>query len=60
MLIGTGFTVAARPVLDTVGDLDGDGVADLHGRTQDGTLTLWPGRVAADGGFGFGEGRAIG
>ncbi|MGW7096786.1 FG-GAP repeat domain-containing protein [Streptomyces sp. NPDC054874] len=60
VLIGTGFTVAARPLLDTVGDLDGDGVADLHGRTQDGTLTLWPGRVAADGGFGFGEGRAIG
>ncbi|MER6701232.1 VCBS repeat-containing protein [Streptomyces fimicarius] len=60
VLIGTGFTTAARPVLDTVGDLDGDGVADLHGRTQDGTLTLWPGRVSADGGFGFGEGRAIG
>ncbi|MFJ9503047.1 FG-GAP-like repeat-containing protein [Streptomyces anulatus] len=60
VLIGTGFTVAARPVLDTVGDLDGDGLADLHGRTQDGTLTLWPGGVAADGGFGFGEGRAIG
>ncbi|MFI0931388.1 FG-GAP repeat domain-containing protein [Streptomyces sp. NPDC021019] len=60
VLIGTGFTVAARPALDTVGDLDGDGVADLHGRTQDGTLTLWPGRVAADGGFGFGQGRAIG
>ncbi|MFF8294178.1 FG-GAP repeat domain-containing protein [Streptomyces globisporus] len=58
--IGTGFTVAARPALDTVGDLDGDGAADLHGRTQDGTLTLWPGRVSADGSFGLGEGRAIG
>ncbi|MFJ9321699.1 FG-GAP repeat domain-containing protein [Streptomyces globisporus] len=58
--IGTGFTAAARPVLDTVGDLDGDGVADLHGRTQDGTLTLWPGRVSADDSFGFGEGQAIG
>ncbi|MFJ2027021.1 FG-GAP-like repeat-containing protein [Streptomyces sp. NPDC087897] len=58
--IGTGFTVAARPVLDTVGDLDGDGVADLHGRTQDGTLTVWPGRAAADGSFGFGPGRTVG
>ncbi|MGW3933100.1 FG-GAP repeat domain-containing protein [Streptomyces microflavus] len=58
--IGTGFTPATHPVLDTVGDLDGDGIADLHGRTQDGTVTVWPGRVTAGGGLGFGEGQAIG
>ncbi|MFD9426050.1 MULTISPECIES: VCBS repeat-containing protein [unclassified Streptomyces] len=58
--IAEGFTTAAHPALGTVGDFDGDAVADLWGRAPDGTMTLWSGRVADDQSFGFAEGRPIG
>ncbi|MEV5684165.1 VCBS repeat-containing protein [Streptomyces sp. NPDC052164] len=58
--IARGFTTAAHPDLGTVGDFDGDAVADLWGRAPDGTMTLWSGRVADDQSFGFAEGRPIG
>ncbi|MFJ2129688.1 FG-GAP-like repeat-containing protein [Streptomyces sp. NPDC087845] len=51
--VGAGYPASEYPTLGTVGDLTGDGVADLWGRKTDNTMTGWPGQVT-DTVFSFG------
>ncbi|WP_328913206.1 MULTISPECIES: FG-GAP-like repeat-containing protein [unclassified Streptomyces] len=57
--IGSGFPAATYPVIESVGDLTGDGVADLWGRRSDNALLGWPGATTGTGGFSFGAGFPI-
>ncbi|MCX4964400.1 FG-GAP-like repeat-containing protein [Streptomyces sp. NBC_00654] len=43
--IAGGFPASTYPTLGTVGDLTGDGMADLWARKSDNTMTGWPGKV---------------
>ncbi|MET9622759.1 FG-GAP-like repeat-containing protein [Streptomyces sp. NPDC006464] len=45
--IGTGVAAATYPVVGSVGDITGDGIADLWARKTDNTVTGWPGKTPA-------------
>jgi hypothetical protein len=57
--IGTGFKAAAYPTIGSVGDVDGDGYADLWARTADNTLRGWPGKAPGTDGIAFGASYLI-
>ncbi|MFD5563543.1 LamG-like jellyroll fold domain-containing protein [Kitasatospora griseola] len=44
-VIGSGINPAAYPTVGSVGDLTGDGIADLYAQNSTGQLTVWPGKV---------------
>ncbi|MFI6986571.1 hypothetical protein ACIBSV_49635, partial [Embleya sp. NPDC050154] len=58
-LIGTGFDGAAYPRLNSDGDLDGDGKADLWGQAADGRLYVALGITPGADGNAFGPMRLI-
>ncbi|MFC9246591.1 FG-GAP-like repeat-containing protein [Streptomyces sp. NPDC057136] len=43
--IGSGYPASTYPAVGSVGDVTGDGVADLWGRKNDNTMTGWPGKT---------------
>ncbi|MET9888120.1 FG-GAP-like repeat-containing protein [Streptomyces sp. NPDC006430] len=45
--IGSGVTAAAYPGVGSVGDVTGDGIADLWARKTDNTVVGWPGKAPA-------------
>ncbi|MYQ52806.1 MULTISPECIES: FG-GAP-like repeat-containing protein [unclassified Streptomyces] len=56
--IASGYPASTYPVLGSVGDVTGDGVADLWGRKPDNTMTGWPGKITGTA-FAFGDAFAI-
>ncbi|MCX4674733.1 FG-GAP-like repeat-containing protein [Streptomyces sp. NBC_01433] len=44
--IGSGYPAATYPVVDSVGDITGDGVSDLWARKADNTMVGFPGKVS--------------
>ncbi|WP_327687038.1 FG-GAP-like repeat-containing protein [Streptomyces sp. NBC_00467] len=57
--IGTGYTTAAYPALGSVGDVTGDGLADLWARKTDNTMLGWPGKTPAADNSSFGASFVI-
>ncbi|WP_406152381.1 FG-GAP-like repeat-containing protein [Streptomyces anulatus] len=43
--IGTGVTASLYPAVGSIGDVTGDGLADLWARKADNTMVGWPGRT---------------
>ncbi|WP_228181683.1 FG-GAP-like repeat-containing protein [Streptomyces anulatus] len=43
--IGTGVTASLYPAVGSIGDITGDGLADLWARKADNTMVGWPGRT---------------
>ncbi|MFC4983636.1 FG-GAP-like repeat-containing protein [Streptomyces atroolivaceus] len=43
--IGVGYPASLYPIIDSVGDVTGDGLADLWGRKTDNTMIGWPGKT---------------
>ncbi|MFF4342166.1 ricin-type beta-trefoil lectin domain protein [Kitasatospora sp. NPDC001540] len=63
--IGSTVTAADYPVAGSVGDLTGDGIADLYAQNTAGRIVIWPGVVGDPTGHpgkvtGFASGNAIG
>ncbi|KDN80515.1 LamG-like jellyroll fold domain-containing protein [Kitasatospora cheerisanensis] len=44
-VIGSGINPAAYPTVGSVGDLTGDGIADLYAQNSASQLTVWPGKI---------------
>ncbi|MFE9094978.1 FG-GAP-like repeat-containing protein [Streptomyces sp. NPDC007264] len=57
--IGTGFKATAYPTIGSIGDIDGDGYADLWARTADNTMRGWPGKAPGSDGTAFGASYLI-
>ncbi|MEU8764144.1 FG-GAP-like repeat-containing protein [Streptomyces sp. NPDC048659] len=57
--IGYGITRAEYPTVGSVGDLTGDGLADLWARKADNTVIGWPGITPGEDGHAFGADFAI-
>ncbi|WP_326649962.1 MULTISPECIES: FG-GAP-like repeat-containing protein [unclassified Streptomyces] len=56
--IGSGYPAAVFPAMGSVGDVTGDGIADLWARKTDNTMIGWPGKVT-DTVFSFGPYFAV-
>ncbi|PBC71061.1 VCBS repeat protein [Streptomyces sp. TLI_235] len=57
--IGSGVTAAGYPVIGSVGDFTGDGLADLWARKADNTVLLWPGKTPGADRYAFANSTVI-
>ncbi len=52
--IGTGFNASTYPAIGSVGDITGDGIADLWARKADNTMSGWAGKTPGADNMSFG------
>ncbi|MFJ8077256.1 hypothetical protein ACIQ7Q_25820 [Streptomyces sp. NPDC096176] len=57
--VGTGYPVSLYPAAGSVGDVTGDGRADLWARKADNTMLGWPGKTRGTDNMSFGSSFVI-
>ncbi|MDX3095099.1 bulb-type lectin domain-containing protein [Streptomyces sp. ME19-03-3] len=57
--IGTGYPASLYPAIGSVGDITGDGLADMWGRKADNTMSGWAGRSPGADNMSFGTSFVI-